>query len=165
MGTCSVGFWLLTFSRSAARAYKQAMTTLATLRAHSPQHTSDPSLVAGSGNSKSIFSSFLPNLQGQGPIASAVRIILKLHHYTFRRISNRFSQEGLGLGSKKKDDELRGKAIKVVDLLQHSAELGNMDALYTLAQISLVIFLGLFSFLQVSPSHAVPSNTTFPPRS
>lgn len=121
----------------AARAYKQAMTTLATLRAYSPQHTSDPSLVAGSGNSKSIFSSFLPNLQGQGPIASAVRIILKLHHHTFRRISTRFSQESLGLGAKKKDDELRGKAIKVVDLLQHSAELGNMDALYTLAQISL----------------------------
>lgn len=33
---------------------------------------------------------------------------------------------------------MRGKAIKVVDLLQHSAELGHLDALYTLAQISLV---------------------------
>lgn len=33
---------------------------------------------------------------------------------------------------------MRGKAIKVVDLLQHSAELGNLDALFTLGYISLV---------------------------
>ncbi|KAF9049902.1 hypothetical protein BJ165DRAFT_1454719 [Panaeolus papilionaceus] len=32
---------------------------------------------------------------------------------------------------------MKQKAIKVVDLLEHSAELGNMDALYTLAYISL----------------------------
>lgn len=48
------------------------------------------------------------------------------------------SKDGLGLGSNKKDEELRGKAIKVVDLLQHSAELGNLDALYALAHVSLV---------------------------
>jgi len=42
--------------------------------------------------------------------------------------------------SKEKDrqEEQRVKAIKVVDLLQHSAELGNTDALFVLAQISLV---------------------------
>jgi hypothetical protein len=33
---------------------------------------------------------------------------------------------------------MRGKAIKVIDLLQHSAELGNTEALYTLARLSLV---------------------------
>ena len=71
-------------------------------------------------------------------MGSAIRIILKIHQYTFNRFGNTFSKDGLGLGSKKKDEELRGKAIKVVDLLQHSAELGNMDALYTLAHVSLV---------------------------
>jgi SEL1 protein len=50
-----------------------------------------------------------------------------------------FGKQGLGTGaSKKKDEELTGKAIKVIDLLHHSAELGNMDALYSLAKISLV---------------------------
>ncbi|KDR75713.1 hypothetical protein GALMADRAFT_69060 [Galerina marginata CBS 339.88] len=120
----------------AARAYKQAMSTLTSLRAHPPLHTFDPALASGSGNSKSIFSSFLPNLQGQGPIGSAVRIVLKLHN-SLTRITNVFSQEGLGLGSKRKEEEMKGKAIKVIDLLQHSAELGNTDALFTLAQVSL----------------------------
>ncbi|KAF9565588.1 HCP-like protein [Agrocybe pediades] len=120
----------------ANRAYKQAISTLTTLKAHPPQHTFDPALANGNGNSKSIFSSFLPNLQGQGPIGSLVRIILKLN-YSVNRVTNVFSQETIGLGSKKKDEELRGKAIKVVDLLQHSAELGNMDALFTLGQVSL----------------------------
>jgi len=121
----------------ANRAYKQAISTLTALKAHPPQHTFDPALANGSGNSKSIFSSFLPNLQGQGPIGSLVRIVLKLN-YSVNRVTNVFSQDSLGLGSKKKDEELKGKAIKVVDLLQHSAELGNADALFTLGQVSLV---------------------------
>ena len=123
---------------SATRAYKQAISTLTALRAHPSQHIFDAALASSNGNSKSIFSSFLPNLQGQGPIGSAFRIILKIHQHTFNRVGNSFSKDGFGLGSKRKDEELRGKAIKVVDLLQHSAELGNMDALYTLAQVSLV---------------------------
>ncbi|KAG2043750.1 hypothetical protein BDR03DRAFT_939818 [Suillus americanus] len=32
---------------------------------------------------------------------------------------------------------MRGQAIKVVDRLQHSVELGNLDALFTLGYISL----------------------------
>jgi SEL1 protein len=42
------------------------------------------------------------------------------------------------MGSRRKDEEQRLKAIKVLDLLEHSIELGNTDALYTLAKISLV---------------------------
>ncbi|KAF8201015.1 hypothetical protein BJ912DRAFT_1054465 [Pholiota molesta] len=103
----------------AVRAYKQAISTLTTLRAHPPQHTFDPALANGNGHSKSIFSSFLPNLQGQGPIGSVVRIILKLHS-SVNRVVSVLSPETLGLGTKKKDEELRGKAIKVIDLLQHS---------------------------------------------
>lgn len=121
----------------AIRAYRQAISTLSTLKAYPSQHIFDPALANGNGQSKSIFSSFFPNLQGQGPIGSVVRIILKLHH-SVNRITNVLSPESLGLGTKKKDEELKGKAIKVIDLLQHSAELGNMDALYTLGQVSLV---------------------------
>ncbi|KAG2015685.1 MMS2 [Coprinopsis cinerea AmutBmut pab1-1] len=120
----------------AARAYKQALATLSALKPHPSQYVFDASLAAGNSNTKSIFNSFLPNLQGQGPIGSAVRIILKLHHFA----TSAFGQERLGLGGsgkKKKDEELRGKSIKVMDLLQHSAELGNLDALYTLAMVSL----------------------------
>lgn len=77
------------------------------------------------------------NIQGQGPLGSIIRIIIRLHQQSSLLRDKLF---GLGLGgaSRKKEDELREKAIKVVDLLQHSAELGNLDALWTLAQISLV---------------------------
>ena len=44
------------------------------------------------------------------------------------------------MGNKKKEEELKTKAIKVMDLLQHSADLGNKDALYTIAMVSLVRF-------------------------
>lgn len=114
------------------------MATLTTLTAHPPAHTFDPSLASASSNTQSIFSSFLPNLQGQGPIGTAFRIILKLQQHTARRITNSFGKENLKFGYKKKEDDFRDKAVKVVDLLQHSAELGNMEALYTLSQASLV---------------------------
>ncbi|KAF8891764.1 hypothetical protein BD779DRAFT_1643181 [Infundibulicybe gibba] len=121
----------------AARAYKQAISTLTTLTAHPPLHTYDPSLVSGNINPKSMLSAFLPSLQGQGPIGSLYRIIVKLHHHTLRRLSNGLGREGIGIGSRKRDEEMRVKAIKVMDLLQHSADLGSADAVYTLAKISL----------------------------
>jgi SEL1 protein len=40
--------------------------------------------------------------------------------------------------SRRRDDDLSRKAVKVLDLLQHAADLGHNDALYTLAHISLV---------------------------
>ncbi|TFK74016.1 HCP-like protein [Pluteus cervinus] len=122
-------------SAEAFRAYRQAIATLSSLTAHPPPHAYDPSFSSGS-NSKSFISSFLPNPQGQGPIGSALRIILKLHH-SFQRITSGLGKEGLGLGSKRRDEELRGKAIKVMDLLQHSAELGNSDALFAMGKIAL----------------------------
>ncbi len=64
---------------------------------------------------------------------------MKLHQQSWiTGLTSGFAKEGLGLGSKRKDEDLRGKAIKVLDLLQHSAELGNTDALYTLAQLYMV---------------------------
>ena len=38
----------------------------------------------------------------------------------------------------KKQDELKRKAVKVVDLLEHAIELGHVEAIYKLAQVSLV---------------------------
>lgn len=35
---------------------------------------------------------------------------------------------------------MAGKAVKVLDLLQHAADLGHPDALYALAHLSLVSF-------------------------
>jgi hypothetical protein len=127
---------------SAARAYRQALLALSTLTAHTPSHTSDPSFGSYSTPSKSFWLSILPNLQGQGPLGSFMRIILKLHQQSWLpRIMSGFGlgKQGLGAGaSKKREEEIRGRGIKVLDLLHHSSELGNLDALYTLAQISLV---------------------------
>ncbi|KAF7351169.1 Ubiquitin-protein ligase [Mycena sanguinolenta] len=112
---------------------KQALNTLSTLTAPSPLHTYGSSFyTANTQNSKSLLSSFFPNLQGQGPVGSAARIVIKLQ----RQIVNGILA-GLGKESRTKREETKGKAIKVIDLLQHSAELGNSDALFTLAQISL----------------------------
>ncbi|KAJ7782738.1 hypothetical protein B0H16DRAFT_1357156 [Mycena metata] len=116
----------------ATRAYKQALNTLSTLTAHPPLHTYGSYSAGNNQNSKSLLSSFFPNLQGQGPLGSATRIVVKLQ----RQIVNGVLA-GFGKESRSKREETKGKAIKVIDLLQHSAELGNSDALYTLAQISL----------------------------
>ena len=86
----------------------------------------------------SIFSALLPNIQGQGPIASAMRIVLKLRHQSWvPSVVTEYLGKELG-GGRKRDEEMHGKAVKVLDLLQHAAELGHSDALYTLAKISLV---------------------------
>lgn len=114
------------------------MLTLASLTAHKPAHRFDPYLASGNPVTKSLISSFLPNFRGQGPIGSAIRIISKLHQYTFRQLSSSLGRDDVGTNSRKKDEEQTSKAIKVVDLLEHSAELGNMDAVFTLAQIYLV---------------------------
>ncbi|KAJ2916794.1 hypothetical protein MD484_g3661, partial [Candolleomyces efflorescens] len=121
----------------ATRAYAQALTTLSALKPHPSQHVFDALLATTNDNTKSIFTSFLPNIQGQGPIGSALRIILKLHHMATSRISSKLSKEGLGLGNKKKDEDLRIKSIKVMDLLEHSTELGHKDALYAIGVLSL----------------------------
>jgi hypothetical protein len=78
-------------------------------------------------------SSLFPNFQGQGPFGSAVRIALKLQQRLWAKST--FGHLG---NKKRREDEIRGKAVKVKDLLQHSAELGNEQALYKLAHISMV---------------------------
>lgn len=67
-----------------------------------------------------------------------MRIAIKLRHQSWipRFLASRVGRDGYG--RRRRDAELRGRAIKVVDLLQHASELGNTDALYTLGKISLV---------------------------
>lgn len=81
--------------------------------------------------SPSILATFIPSLEGQGPIGSAARILVKLHQAIFNVLPKDFS-------TRRREEDMHRKSIKVVDLLQHSAEMGNNDALYTLARISLV---------------------------
>ncbi|KZT01467.1 HCP-like protein [Laetiporus sulphureus 93-53] len=121
----------------ASRAYKQALSTLATLTALPPSQSEEPSpWHTANGNSFQL-SSFVPSMQGHGPIASAMRIAVKLLHHSWLPSSlTGFVKDEL-TGGRRKDDELHGKAVKVIDLLQHAAELGNMDALYTLGEVSL----------------------------
>ena len=41
-------------------------------------------------------------------------------------------------GNGKRREDSKGKGVKVLDLLQYAIELGHLDALYKIAQISLV---------------------------
>ncbi|KAI0687874.1 HCP-like protein [Cerioporus squamosus] len=117
----------------ASRAYKQAVSTLATLTALPPMQSEEPS----HHTNNFPLSSFLPSIQGQGPIASAMRILVKLRNHSWLPS---FVTDYLGrelTNGRRKDEEFKGKAVKVIDLLQHAAELGHTDALYTLGQVSL----------------------------
>lgn len=123
------------------------MITLSNLTAHPPPYDHDPFSQSSTSQASSFLSSYLPSAQGQGPIGSAIRIAIKLRQKfsPFRFLSWMDSSTA---AARKKDEETRGKAIKVIDLLQYSAELGNMDALYTLARLSLVrSFIGSCAML------------------
>ncbi|GBE81290.1 HCP-like protein [Sparassis crispa] len=121
----------------ASRAYRQALSTLAALTALPAPQYEDASLHQSSHKSASLLSAFLPSMQGHGPIASAMRITAKLfqHSWLPYSVTSYLGRETATV--KKKNDEMQGKAVKVIDLLQHAAELGNTDALYTLGKISL----------------------------
>ncbi|KAI0332950.1 HCP-like protein [Cubamyces sp. BRFM 1775] len=120
-------------SVEASRAYKQAMSTLATLTALPPAQSEEPS----HHSSGYPLSSLLPGIQGQGPIASTLRILVKLKNHSWLPS---FVTDFLGRelpSGRRREEELQGKAVKVVDLLQHAADLGNTDALYTLGHLAL----------------------------
>jgi len=126
-------------SSAAARAYKQALVTLSFLSSLAPAHDPEPIRPPTWSVGNSLLSHFLPNPQGQGPFASLFRIAIKLRQRSWlpRSLATRLGRNGNG-SRRRSDEELRERAIKVLDLLHHAAELGNTDALYTLAQISLV---------------------------
>ncbi|KAJ7072634.1 hypothetical protein C8F01DRAFT_1104732 [Mycena amicta] len=77
----------------------------------------------------------LSTLTANAPLhtyGSAMRIAIKLQRQFAGGLLTSGDRE-----SRWKREENKGKSVKVIDLLQHSAELGNTDALYTLARISL----------------------------
>ncbi|KIY50282.1 HCP-like protein [Fistulina hepatica ATCC 64428] len=114
-------------------ALNQALSTLSTLTASPPHHTLDPTLNSHR-TTKSLISSLLPSIHGHGPFSSVLRVLSKIQNYSpFQYIS--FSNDYLPPPSHGR--KAVGKAVKVIDLLQHSAELGNMDAVFKLGQLSL----------------------------
>lgn len=60
-----------------------------------------------------------------------------------------------------KDEEMQRKAIKVIDLLQLSAELGNTEALFTLAYVSLVRMIISTAVMALLTRSSVPSQYLF----
>jgi hypothetical protein len=122
---------------SAARAYKQALATLATFTALPSSRAFETHHQFSWHTGNSILSSLLPNPQGQGPLGSAIRIAIKLRHQSWlpRFLSSRLPQDS---GRRRTEEELSGRAIKVIDLLQHAADLGHSDALFALGKLSLV---------------------------
>ena len=149
----------MVYVRIATHAFKLAMVTLSNLTAHPPPYDHEPFSQSSTSQAPSFLSSYLPSAQGQGPIGRAIRIVIKLRqkYSPFRILS---WTDGSAAASRKKDEEIRGKAIKVIDLLQYSAELGNTDALYTLARLSLVRFL---KSLLVSCFEFKERSSQFPP--
>lgn len=123
--------------QTATHAFKFAMITLSNLTAHPPPYDHEPFAQSSVSQVSSFLASYLPAAQGQGPIGNVVRIVGKLRQKfsPFRLLA---WMDTSAAAARKRDEEMRGKAIKVIDLLQYSAELGNVDALYTLAQLSLV---------------------------
>lgn len=124
---------------AAARAYKQALATLHHVNVSYGQREDHVYLPYNTqSHSTSIWSALLPNAQGQGPIASAIRIASKLRQQKWvPGFITHFLGKQLG-GGRRKDEELAVKAVKVLDLLQHAIDLGHSDALYLLAHLSLV---------------------------
>ena len=126
----------------AERAYNKALATLSAITALPQPHQHQGS---GFGQTPpSILSYLFPSTQGHGPFASALRIAIKLRNRTWvpRFISSMFYRD---VGGTQQDEETYLDAAKVVLLLQHASGLGNLDALFTLASISLV---GYITFIQ-----------------
>ena len=78
----------------------------------------------------------------QGPVATIFRILNKLKQQSW--MPRFLSNNGKDKSAKKKED-MQGKAVKVIDLLEHAIELGHMEALYKLAHVSLVCYLAHMS--------------------
>ncbi|KIJ51304.1 hypothetical protein M422DRAFT_223812 [Sphaerobolus stellatus SS14] len=136
--------------REASLAHVQALQTLSALSS-APTHVSNPYLQASSRPSilGSILDSLLPTPNQRGPIATALRIFQRLQQQSWtpgpiRRLLGGSSTSGRS----RKADELHGRAVKVIDLLEHAIELGNAEALYTLGRVSLF------------PPPPLPLNTT-----
>lgn len=86
-----------------------------------------------------------------------MRILVKLkNHSWLPSVVTDYLGRELSNG-RRREEEARGKAVKVIDLLQHAAELGHSDAMYTLGQISLV------STVMLLPTFGLPKRVVSVP--
>ncbi|KAF9517964.1 hypothetical protein BS47DRAFT_1359232 [Hydnum rufescens UP504] len=110
-----------------------------TLQSLEPPPTNAP--FTSPQSTPSFLTSLFPN--AQGPIATGIRIFyrLKSHKWIPRWLSGKFDRmnddHGWGLFRTAPKDVTGGKALKVLDLLEHAVDLGNLDAVYMLAHVSL----------------------------
>ncbi|GJJ08477.1 hypothetical protein Clacol_002695 [Clathrus columnatus] len=125
-----------TQSQEAARAHTEALQTISALGSSPTQATgvnTPPSLLS------SFIGSFLPVHNQRGPIASALRIIHRLRQQSWMPKSVvfllNFGEPRASRG--RRNEELNEMATKVLSLLEHAIELGNVDALYTMGRVSL----------------------------
>ena len=87
------------------------MSTLTHMNAHSYAYRDDGTTATygAQGYPTSFWSAILPNIQGQGPIASAMRIALKLRHQTWiPSFVTSFLGKELG-GGRRKEEELQSQ--------------------------------------------------------
>ena len=129
---------------TAEKAYRQALHALTGVTAFPPQTTPD----IFDPQAHPLLSSLFPNQQG--PIASIIRIIFKLRQQSWipNFLRGKFSKDRWSAGKRK--EEMEGKALKVVDLLEYAIDLGHMDALYKLAHASLVSGLRFSSTIKLT---------------
>ncbi|KAG9008956.1 ERAD-associated protein [Tulasnella sp. JGI-2019a] len=92
-----------------------------------------------------ILKTLFPN--DQGLIAKTIRAGYQIRHQQWFKFPAWLSRRFGGRTGRRRE-ETRGRALKVIDLLEHAIELGHQDALYTLAEISLF------------PPPALPSNVS-----
>ncbi|KIY68091.1 HCP-like protein [Cylindrobasidium torrendii FP15055 ss-10] len=112
----------------ATRAYKQAMHTLTALSSIPSPY--QPLSVPSNAQTTSMLSSLGSSL---GPTGSIIRIVDRLQQRVLRVLLG----TGPSRAARRAEEDSRYKSVKVLDLLQHSTELGNLDALYTLGHVSL----------------------------
>ncbi|KDQ19961.1 hypothetical protein BOTBODRAFT_142608 [Botryobasidium botryosum FD-172 SS1] len=111
--------------QQALEAYNEALDALQALSPPSSRatHQTPPPPT-------SFLSALFPN--AQGPVATTIRIGYRLR----QQVTNLLIPKVIR-GEGKQAADLSGKAVKALDLLEYAAEIGNHDALYKLAQISL----------------------------
>lgn len=118
---------------TADRAYNRALAAFDSIVA-----LPEPKLQDEEFGLTSLLSFLLPSLEGHGPFSSALRILVKLSNQSW--IPSFLTSLFRGtFGSTQTEEQAYIDAAKVILLLRHAASLGHMDALFTLAAVSLVL--------------------------
>lgn len=113
-------------------AYTQALQTIRLLKVLTPSQAA--ALYPDSSPPPNAFlSTLFPN--ENGPIAAVIRLGYRVYYQPWLP---RWASRVLSGRSGRRRDEIKGRAAKAIDLLQHAVDLGNEEALFTMAQVSLV---------------------------